>query len=183
METARTSRVVPKLAAVAAVAIILVLGIVVLAVSTPPKSGSTTLSLRTGSSSQGSTASAQWATFNSTTSPSGLQVQAWLPFDHPARREGALRPSLRVQHARNERLPRSGLLGGCGPGRPERQRGVQGRRVRRDAQLRPLRGALHGGQLLPGWRPPDARPACRHELPEPLRCLVVRPAGPVRPQE
>jgi len=83
METARKSGVVPKLIAVAVVAIILVVGAVVLVVTTPTKSGSKTTSLQTGSSSQivgssSATKSAQWTTFNSTTSPSGLQVQAWL---------------------------------------------------------------------------------------------------------
>ncbi|HVB94974.1 MAG TPA: hypothetical protein VND41_00045 [Nitrososphaerales archaeon] len=78
METAHTSGEVPKLAAVVVVAIILVAAAVVLVVTTPPKSGSRTPSVQTGSSSSGSTASAQGTTFNSTISPDGLQVQAWL---------------------------------------------------------------------------------------------------------
>ncbi len=84
MEAARTHSVVPKLAAIAAVAIILVAGAVVLVVFAPPKNGSKTSSPQTGSSSLGSgvasaaTESARWTTCNSTTSSDGLQVQAWL---------------------------------------------------------------------------------------------------------
>jgi hypothetical protein len=83
METARTSGVVPKLTAVAVVAIILVAGALVLVVFAPTKSGSKMSSLQTGSSSRfvgssAATESAQWTTFNSTASPNGLQVQAWL---------------------------------------------------------------------------------------------------------
>jgi hypothetical protein len=78
MQTARTRGIVPKLATFAVVAIILVAGALVLVLFAPPKSGPKTSSLQTGSSSPSSTASAQWTIFNSTTSPGGLQVQAWL---------------------------------------------------------------------------------------------------------
>jgi hypothetical protein len=78
METAGTNRLVHKLGAVIVVAIIVVAAAVVLVVFASPNSGSKASSHQASSSPPNSTESTQWTIFNSTTSPEGLQVQAWL---------------------------------------------------------------------------------------------------------